>query len=166
MKKNQGILVALLIALAIMLGSSYALYASVVRQVKEVPASVTVKVESCTLDLALGYDDGTLTMDFELGTREPTMWGTWTLIPGFGVFPMWSTPLPFSVDPAESFPISIPGIPPLGTIGILTALITSEGIICSDWETVNTGSTSSSEIPSIEKLRELFPRARGVLPNN
>ena len=100
MKKNQGILVALLIALAVTLGSSYALYASVVRQVKEVPASVTVKVDSCTLDLALGYDDGTLTMNFELGTREPTMWGTWTLVPGFGIFPLGSTPLPFPVDPA------------------------------------------------------------------
>ncbi len=166
MKKSGGILVALLIALVVALGSSYALYASVVRQVKEVPASVTVKVEPCFLDLELSYTDSTLTMDFELGTKEPALWNVWLVMPGTGagVFRLWAYPIPFPINPPTTFPLSFP-LPDLGNIGFLTALITSEGVRCIDVGLVDTG----GEVPSgqlIEGIRELFPRPNGVLQGN
>ena len=163
MKKNHGILVALLIALAVTLGSSYALYASVVRQVKEVPASVTLKVESCILELELGYADSTLTMDFELGTKEPALWSVWLVMPGTGagVFRLWASPIPIPIDPPTTFPLSFP-LPDLGTIGFLTALSTSEGVRCIDVGLVDTGGEAPS-VQSREGIRELFPRPNGVL---
>ncbi len=117
----------------------------------------------CTLNLSLGYADGTLTMDFELGTREPATWNVWLVMPGTGtgVFRLWSFPIPFPITPPTTFPISFP-LPDLGTIGFLTALSTSERITCIDVGLVDTG----GEVPtgqSIEGIRELFPRPNGVL---
>ena len=110
----------------------------------------------CTLTVGLGYADGILTMDFEIGTLEPVLWGTWMVVPGIGIAGQWYVPLP-AIDPSRPFPISIPGVPSIGIIGFLTALITSEGVICSDWNTVDTGAPSSNT-PSPEELYELFRR--------
>ena len=108
----------------------------------------------CILELNLSYTDTTLTLDFDLGTAEPATWGVWMLIPDFGIFPLWSPDLQ-PINPAVSFPIPIADFPSLGKVGILTALFTSEGITCSDWDTVDTGAPSSST-PAPEELRELF----------
>ncbi|MCH8109322.1 MAG: DUF11 domain-containing protein [Chloroflexi bacterium] len=117
----------------------------------------------CTLDITLGYADGSLTMDFEVGTPEPATWSMWVVIPGTGVFSVWSLPLPV-VDPSVFPTLSFP-FPSIGTVGFFTALITSEGIICSDWATVDTGAPSSA-VPSISELRELLPGPSVALPNN
>ena len=166
MKKNHGILVAVLFALAVTLGSSYALYAGVVRQVKEVPATVTMKATPCLLDLKLSYTDSTLTMDFELGTKEPALWSVWLVMPGtgVGVFRLWAVPIPIPIDPPTTFPLSFP-LPNLGNIGLLTALSTSEGVMCIDVGLVDTGSEALSD-QSIREIRELFPRPNGVLQGN
>lgn len=121
--------------------------------ITEYPTSVKITVTTCTLNLGLGYADGTLTMDFELGTLEPATWDSWVVIPGTGVFPVWSLPMPV-VDPSVSPSLSLP-FPSIGTIGFLTALSTSEGITCSDSANVDTG-TPSSSTPATEELRELF----------
>ncbi len=107
----------------------------------------------CTLKLGLGYADGTLTMDFELGTLEPTTWDLWIVIPGTGIFPIWSLSL-LVVDPSVLPSLAFP-FPSIGTIGFLTALSTSEGITCSDWATVDTGAPSSSTLAP-EELRKPF----------
>ena len=117
----------------------------------------------CTFDLRLGYADDTLTMDFTLGTPEPATWDLWLVIPGTGIFPIWSLPLPV-IDPPIFPTLSFP-FPGMGTIGFLTALSTSEGITCSDWATVDTGAPSSA-VPSISELRELLSGPSVVLPSN
>ncbi len=128
--------------------------------------------EACILDLTLHYKvvnandpaaDGKLTMDFEIGTQEPATWDLWVVIPGTGVFSVWSLPLPV-IDPSVSPSLSFP-LPSMGAIGFLTALSTSEGITCSDWATVDTGA-SSSAVPSISELRELLSGPSVALPNN
>ena len=80
-----------------------------------------------------------------------------------GTFPLWALPLP-KVDPLASFQISAPGSPSIGTVGVFTALVTSEGITCSDWETVDIGAPSSA-VPSVGELKELFQGANKVLSN-
>ncbi|MCH7786706.1 MAG: hypothetical protein IIC22_04255 [Chloroflexi bacterium] len=85
------------------------------------------------------------------------------VIPGTGVFSVWSLLLPV-VDPSVFPTLSFP-LPSMGTIGFLTVLSTSEGIICSDWATVDTGAPSSA-VPSISELRELLPGPSVALPNN
>ena len=118
--------------------------------------------EACLLDLTLGYADGTLTMNFELGTPEPATWGVWMLIPNIGVLPIWSVGIQ-PIDPSRSFSVPLLGFPSMGTMGVLTALITSEGITCSDWDTVNTGGPSSITL-SQRELRELFQNSGQILP--
>ena len=63
--------------------------------------------------------------------------------------------------------LTAPGFPSIGTIGVFTALINSEGIICSDWDTVDTGAPSSGT-PATEGLQELFREvnANQVLSGN
>jgi hypothetical protein len=44
------------------------------------------------------------------------------------------------VTPAVSFNLPIPGVPAIGSLGILTGLSTpEEGVMCFDWKIVNTG---------------------------
>ncbi len=126
----------------------------------EVTVTITV-VPLCTLDIELSYTDGTLTMDFELATLEPATWDLWLVVPGTDVFPVWSLSLPV-VDPSVPTSLSFP-FPSIGTIGFLTALLTSEGITCSDWAVVDTGAPSS--VPSAGEIRELFRGANKVLSN-
>ena len=116
----------------------------------------------CTLKLGLGYADGALTMDFELATLEPATWDLWLVIPGTGIFPLWSLPLPVVDSPV--FPSLSFSFPSIGTIGFLTSLSTPEGIACSDWETVDTGAPSSA-VPSRGEIRELFRGVNKVLSN-
>lgn len=114
---------------------------------------------ACTLDLNLSYTGETLTMDFDLGTPEPANWNVWLSFQTT-MLPLWSVSLPV-IDPPTPFSIPISGFPHLGIIGFLTTLTTPEGIICSDWETVDTGSlTHGGAVPTVENLQELF-RGKG-----
>jgi glucose/arabinose dehydrogenase len=110
----------------------------------------------CTLDLNLSYNGSTLTMSFEIGTQLPASWNVWVSFLNTTI-PSWSVPIPV-VDPPISFPIPIPEFPSLGNIGFLTTLTTQEnGIICSDWETLDTGPmTAATQIPIGSELRKLF----------
>ena len=127
-------------------------------------AVVEVAPHTCTLELALGYADGTLTMDFELGTQEPAVWSTWMFV-GTTPIRLWAAPLLEPIDPAISFPIPVPGFPSIGRVIFLTWLTTSEGVTCWDSEAVDTGATSSA-VPSAGELRDLLPRPNGVLQGN
>ena len=117
----------------------------------EVTVTITV-VPLCTLDIELTYADGTLTMDFEIGTLEPATWGIWLLAVG-QVIPLWSTPIPV-VDPSATFDIPIP-FPSIGKIGVLTAMFTLEGENCFDLGIADTGTSLSNTLAPGE-LRELF----------
>jgi len=109
--------------------------------------------DTCTLDLILTYTGGTLNMDFYLGTSEPATINVWFNVLS-QIIPYLSVPLP-PIDPPISVPIAIPGVPSIGTIGVLTTLTTPDGIICSDWETVDTG-PMTTVAPSAEDIKQLL----------
>ncbi len=90
----------------------------------------------CLLDFDLSFTGGTLNMDFTVGSTSPATWNVYLSVADIAI-PLFSIPLP-ALDPPISVPISIPGFPDLGGIGVLTTLTTADGIICSDWETVDT----------------------------
>ena len=122
------------------------------------------EVAPCQLDMTLDYADGTLTMDFDVGTAEPALWVTWLFILGFPAFPIWSEPLE-AIDPPEHFEVSIPDFPSLGKVWFLTVLATSEGVTCFDSESVDTG-TSPSFMPSVSELREVTSGPSMAVPIN
>jgi hypothetical protein len=92
---------------------------------------------SCTDDVTLGYAGGTLSMNFTVGSTSA---GTWNVYLSFHdtILSLLSIPLP-AFDPPVVVPIALP-FPTIGGIGILTTYTTAaDGIICSDWDTVDTG---------------------------
>jgi hypothetical protein len=110
-------------------------------------------------DLALGYASGTLNIDATLRTVTPANWNLFFVIQNFSI-PVISTPTGV-IDPARQFSIPVPGFPQLGTVGFLSTLTTGAGILCSDWETVNTGPASpAARELTPEQLRALIQRAR------
>ena len=91
---------------------------------------------SCLLDLNLSAAAGTLTMSFSLSSGQAATWNIWIVVQNTAI-PILSAPLP--ALPLIGVPLPIPGFPHVATIGVLTTLTTpSEGIICSDWQTVDT----------------------------
>lgn len=112
----------------------------------------------CTLDLTLTLNANTLEMDFDLGTTDPAIWNVWLSIHNF-TFPLWNSHVP-SIDPPVSIPVPIP-VPEIGSVGVLTTLVQPTGfpvgppgIICSDWQTVDTG--TPAVMPSARELKQLF----------
>ncbi len=94
---------------------------------------------ACVLNQSLSFTSGTLNMNFVLMTTVPATWNVYLSVNDIAVS-LFSIPLPTISQPI-SVPLSIPGFPNLGGIGALTTLTTpTSGIICSDWNTVVTGS--------------------------
>ncbi len=91
---------------------------------------------SCSLDLLLTYAGSTLTMDFDLSSAQAATWNIWLVVQST-VIPLASIPLP--AIPLVNVPLPVPGFPNVEIIGVLTTLTTpSEGVVCSDWQTVDT----------------------------
>ena len=110
-------------------------------------------VSALTCDLTLDYSDDILNLNLELGTPEPVTWNLWVSIQN-AVIKVWSLPLPV-VTPPISSTIPAPAFPQVGMIGMLTTLITAEeGLICSSWATVDTGTPES--MPTGRELERLF----------
>ena len=120
------------------------------------PKLIVTIPSNCSLALDLSHVEDTFTMDFLVGTSVLATWNVWMSILNT-TFPLGSMLVPI-VDPPVSTSFSFPGVPSMGTIGVLTTLTTPEnGILCSDWETVDTGPLSIAEdIPTQEKLKDLF----------
>ena len=107
---------------------------------------------SCTIDLVLTYTGGDLNLDFSMSSNVATTWKIIGVVGGSPV-PLLSADLP--VIPAWSPSFSSP-LPPMGTIGMLTAMITpAEGVLCSDFETVDTGASAVSG-QGLDRLRRSF----------
>ena len=106
--------------------------------------------------VTLTYTSGTLELDFQVATSAPATWNVWLSVQDFTV-PFWSIPLPV-IDPPLPVNIPIPGFPQIGTVGFLTTLTRAggEGIVCSDWKTIDTGPSAVS--PTAEELKQLFRR--------
>ena len=110
-------------------------------------------------DVSATYAAGTLNLNFTLRTIENVSWGVWATVFG-STIPLWSVPVP-PVDPAATFPLSIPGLPSLGAIGFLTTFAHStKGITCWDFATVDTGppGPAASAITPDELRRLIQPR--------
>ena len=114
--------------------------------------------DECTLEQELSYSGGTLTMGYNLGTTMPARWSVWLVLldPPVAI-QAWSVPLPI-IDPLITPDVSFP-LAGFGTAGALTVLSTpADGVICSDWDTVDTGPMSEGGV-SLRELRESIPRA-------
>jgi len=113
-----------------------------------------VAVVRCSLDLTLNLTDGTLNLEFELGTLDPVYWNLGLLFEG-DIIPLWSIPR----RPAEaptSISVTVEGFPEIGPVRFLTTLLSRERIICFESEAVDTGPLASN--PTARELRELFRR--------
>jgi hypothetical protein len=72
------------------------------------------------------------------------------------VLTLCSCPVPVT-DPPVSISLSYPEFPHLGIVGVLATLVSDDGIICSDWETVDTGQADALS-PSPDELIKLLER--------
>jgi hypothetical protein len=109
-------------------------------------------------DLGLSYASGTLNINATLRTVTPATWNLFFVMQNLAMA-LISTPTGV-IDPARQFSIPVPGFPHVGTIGFLSTLTTNDGIVCSDWETVNTGPPSDpTRALTPEQLRALIQRA-------
>lgn len=111
---------------------------------------------SCTLDLSLSFADDTLTLDFLLGATGDVT-GNVYLHYRNEVMTLCSCPVSVT-DPPVSISLSYSEFPHLGIVGVLATLVSDDGIICSDWETVDTGQADALSPPPDEliKLLERF----------
>ncbi len=117
----------------------------------------------CKLDLVLSHDGANIKLDFTLGmTVAPTSWNVWMAAQN-SIFPLWQIPnIPVTIEPPINIPVQFP-LSGLGKVGVLTTLTTQDaGLICWDFEVVDTGSPRGSTNLSIPQLRE---RLQGVRPN-
>jgi hypothetical protein len=106
-------------------------------------------------EVAPGMSGTTLNLDLTLRTVTPATWNLFVVVPNFAAL-IVSSPTGI-IDPEKDFLLPVPNFPPIGTIGFLSMLSTSAGIICSDWETVNTGPTSAViKTPTPEQVRALI----------
>jgi concanavalin A-like lectin/glucanase superfamily protein len=112
-------------------------------------------LQPCTLSLEPHFTDGTLTLEFTLGTQEPATWNVW-LTAQNEMTRLLSIPLAVT-DPPVHVPFTLPFFPSLGTVGILTTLVTpDQGIICSDFETVETGPSAEDAASSVQELQDML----------
>src|SRR6185295_17998040 len=75
---------------------------------------------------------------FDLRTADPVVWNLW-LSYGSTTTRVWSLPVPV-IGTTISIPWSIPGLINRGSLGFLSTFVTAqEGIVCSDWDVVDTG---------------------------
>jgi predicted outer membrane repeat protein len=110
---------------------------------------------ACTLTLAASVNDGTLALAFTLGTQEPATWNVW-LTAQNEIVRLLSIPLSV-IDPPVPVPFTIPFVPPLGTVGVLTTLTTpDQGILCSEFATVETGPVSEEAAASVHELQDVL----------
>ena len=110
----------------------------------------------CTLLLDPSYMGNTMNLDFTLGSQTAVTWNLWFSFQTITI-PLWSFPLPV-LDPPINIPIPIQGFPQIGRVGFLTTLTTpGDGIVCSAWETVDTG--APAVMPTARELKELFGKS-------
>ncbi len=90
------------------------------------------------MDISLSYAAGTLTLDVVVGTLVPAIANLWA-VSGSDVVSLLSRPVPVT-SPQISNSLSVPGVAPQGVLVVFGTLSTpTEGTICLDFETVDTG---------------------------
>ena len=109
----------------------------------------------CTLEMNLTYTNNNLNINIDVGTSEAAGWNLWLSFMNEMIPLVSGVGLP-ALDPPISIPIQIPGFPSLGNIGVLTTLITADGITCSDWDTVDTGPIELSAEQAVDQLSKIL----------
>lgn len=105
-------------------------------------------------DLQLDFSEETLTLSFQLASVSEVEWNVWLSFET-KTTSLWSIEIPVA-DPPTDYDLAVASFPSVGTIGFLTTFVTEEGIVCSDWEIVDTG-TPDSHV-GLGTLRGLFMR--------
>jgi len=92
-----------------------------------------------TFDMAASYESGLLSLDFSLGTPEPSVWSTYLVVtsPSIYVIPIWTITLP-TIYPPLDVPISFP-LPGMGGSGVYTTVVLDSGEEAVELEWVDTG---------------------------
>jgi hypothetical protein len=92
----------------------------------------------CSQHITMAYEGNVLTLGFNLGSTVPTTWSTFLFVQNTLV-PLWSAPIP-AIAPAVSFNAPLAGVPHLGFVFGVTLMSTaSGGVVCADFEVINTG---------------------------
>jgi len=100
----------------------------------------------CTVNMGLSYFHGTVNMEFTIGTLAQATGNSWGVARS-EAFYLESSLVPI-IDPPETFARSVPGVPPIGIPGVLATLTTiDEGIICSEWQSIDTGTAHTAAGP-------------------
>ncbi|MDH3536701.1 MAG: hypothetical protein OER87_13235 [Gammaproteobacteria bacterium] len=107
-----------------------------------IPVTITPPVaQPCFIELSLRMQDRALSIGLGLNTLEP---GDFNLFISLfnQTYSLLKAPVPLPViDPIQFFAPTIAAFPDLGTIGILATITTAQdGIRCSAWQTIDTGS--------------------------
>jgi uncharacterized repeat protein (TIGR03803 family) len=105
-------------------------------------SGVIFRIDTLLCEDSLRYvsvNQGYLNLGFRLHSWAPGTWSVWAFYAG-GVATLWSLPLQPIVPPAYQIGIGLPGMTPVGPLGILTVLDTpSLGSRCLDWKVIDTG---------------------------
>jgi hypothetical protein len=99
-------------------------------------AQFDVNPTSCEVSLNLAWT-GALYTNITFGTSEPADFNLYIGIMNYSIPLISAVPIP-AIQPPTSVSLSLP-IPSYGKVGVLATMVTSEGVICSDWKTVYTG---------------------------
>ncbi len=91
---------------------------------------------TCTLSLEPTFRQGDLLLEITVGTTVPATVSLWAFALGNGA-QVVSAPVP-AINPATTFSLGFP-VPPLGTVGLLVLLHNSDGVLCHDFQLVDTG---------------------------
>jgi hypothetical protein len=101
--------------------------------------TITESVPPCTLADVASYNakSNTLTMNFTVGNQSAVKWNAW-LTSGINITGLFSVSQPITNPPKAITKTTV--LSPAGTVGVLSTLTTpTNGIICSSFVTVNTG---------------------------
>lgn len=113
----------------------------------------------CILNVQPAYAPGTLTLRYNIATVQPARWSN-VMASRLGLTQLWTQTLP-AISPSLSTSVSIPGVPNLGMIGVLTVLnVSPGGLTCWDFKTLDTGGAGAS----MAELKELVRKAGYPVP--
>jgi hypothetical protein len=112
---------------------------------------------NCIVEPSLA--DRNLTLTFTLGTPEQALWHVSLAAVGRTI-PLWTTPIG-PLEPPATHPVTIPNVPNLGRVGLLSTLTTNVGLICADFKTIDSGPASpGGKMPTPEELERLVGNIR------
>jgi hypothetical protein len=110
----------------------------------------------CSVVQSAGASGGNITLKYTYDNTVPVTWNLYVVI-GNQVFTVASAPIPATEPPVSVGPFTFP-FPPSGNVGFLTTMTTrADGILCSDWDVVDTGTPlgtagAPSTLPQIPAL--------------